>query len=190
MNKIENLIKITLTLLFLSSPAIAGTTLSVGTSLSFLNINDPDFEYTTNSDQLQLSSISIGFNQRVAKTPFIVNISTNRLINREVSREVRSKKNGAIFINKTKTEVDSLSLGYQLGRYIPNAGIANVGVEKSIYYAGKFLGAKQQHAILGIFGLTYIVSKDISITSTFALPNRELNLDAGVVFGVNYNFSI
>ena len=185
----KNIIKLTLTLLFLSSPAFA-TTLSVGTTLSFLNINDPDFEYITNRDQLQLSSVSLGLNQRIAKTPFIVSISTNRLLNREISREVRSKKNGAIFTNKTKTEADSLTVGYQLGRYIPNIGIANVGVDKSIYYAGKLAGEKQQHAILGIFGLTYIASKDISISSTITLPNKELNLESGVVLGINYNFGL
>ena len=189
MKKLTHIIKLTLTLLFLSSPAFA-TTLSVGTTLSFLNINDPDFEYITNRDQLQLSSVSIGLNQRIAKTPFIASISTNRFINREVSREVKSKKSGVVFTNKTKTEVDSFILGYQLGRYIPNVGIANVGVDKSIYYAGKLAGEKQQHTILGIFGLTYIVSKDISITSTFTLPNKELNLEAGVVFGINYNFGL
>ena len=172
------------------STANAKVVATIGTSVSFLNINDPQFEYTSNQDQLQLSNLSLGFSQRIAKTPFIASISTNRLINREVSREVKNKNNGAIFTNKTKTEADSLTVGYQLGRYIPNIGIANVGVDKSIYYAGKLAGEKQQHAILGIFGLTYIASKDISISSTFTMPNKELNLESGVVLGINYNFGL
>jgi hypothetical protein len=179
----------TLLLLLIASSAFA-TTLSIGTTLSFLKINDLDFKYITSRDQLQLSSVSIGLNQRIAKTPFVVGISTNRLINREVSREVKSKKNGAVFTNKTKIEADSVIIGYQLGRYIPNIGVANVGVDKSIYYAGKLAGEKQQHTILGMFGLTYLASKDISITSTIILPNKELNLESGVVFGINYNFGL
>ena len=77
-----------------------------------------------------------------------------------------------------------------MGHYIPNIGLTNVGVEKSLYYAGKFLMKKQQTALIPSIGLTFIANKDISINSTIIAPNKELNLDAGIVFGVNYNFQL
>ena len=189
-NMMQNLLKITFLFLLLSAPAFANPTLSIGTTLSLLKINDPDFQYTSNRDQLQLSSVSFALSERINKSPFIASISTNRLINRSVDREVVSKKNGVFFTNKTKIKADTLTIGYQMGRYIPNFGLTNVGVEKSLYYAGKFLMKKQQTALIPSIGLTFIANKDISINSTIIAPNKELNLDAGVVFGVNYNFQL
>ena len=83
-----------------------------------------------------------------------------------------------------------IGIGYQMGRYIPNIGLTNVGVEKSLYYAGKLSKKKQHTALIPSIGLTFIANKDISINGTIIAPNKELNLDAGVVFGVNYNFKL
>lgn len=177
-------------ILMLITPSVFASTLSVGTALSFLDITDNDFEYTSNQDQLQLTSINFGINQNISDSPFIATISTNRFINRKITREVRNKKSGKIFTNKTKILADSLSIGYKIGQYIPNIGITNVDVNKSIYYAGELVGAKQQHAILSMFGLTYILNRNMITNITILAPNKELGVKSGIVFGFNYNFEL
>lgn len=178
-----------LLLAFYASEAKATITPSIGTSISILNINDSDFNYTSDKDQLQISSINTGFLASEDDTPFVFGLYTNRLIyNRPSVRTVKSKADGQIYTNKVKSKVDTALIGYRYKKYIPAVFISNADVEKSVHDGGQEIGFKSNNTILYGLNLTYLYNKDFNGSVAILAPNEDLDIDAGVVFSINYNF--
>lgn len=174
-----------------SNKSLASTSINIGTSLSLLNLSDPNFEYTNNKDQLQIASINLGLTHQLHKSPIIISAFSNKLIfNRAVQREVKSKASGNIYTNKTKVEADTLMMGYQINRFIPAVFVSNVAVDKGIYSNGRMIADKKQNSIVKGFNLSYIINRDITSNTAILLPNSKLGIEAGIIFGINYNFNL
>ena len=181
--------KIALLLLLFSicSPILANDlTLSVGTSVNYLNINDKNYQYTDN--ELKLSGVNLGASYNFK--PIIISVFTNRLLLQQNSRQVISKKTGNSFENRTRTKAETLMVGYQVKRFIPAVFIANTNVDKALYKNDTLLRKTKQSALLCGANITYIYDKNFTFSTSIIAPNEELGLDSGLVFGVNYNFSL
>ncbi len=164
---------------------------NVGTSANYLNINDDNYEYVSNSDQFKLSSISVGLSYKIdQKHPILISATTNRLFNQPTSRQVVNKKTGRSFENRTKTTADTLILGYQLNRFIPAVFISNVGVDKRLYRDNEQIDKTKQHTLLYGFQLTCFYDKALAFSAAFLAPNQELGLETGVVLTASYHFNL
>ncbi|MGL5113594.1 MAG: hypothetical protein ACRC6O_13255 [Flavobacterium sp.] len=163
-------------ILFTGCPVYAG--FQIGASINYLNIND-DYEYNNSFGK---PSLNYGYNY--AYKPLVISVITNRLVNQSNSENV--KRNGLTFESKTKITADTLTLGYQLNRFIPYVFLTNAGVEKSLY-RDKFLGKTEQYSILSGFGTTYLYNKDFNFNASLLTPNKEQGLEYGVNFSINYN---
>lgn len=183
------LIKIIVTLLLLSTPALAKSSISIGTTMSFLKIDDPNFKYINNNDQLQLSSLNLGLHYQPNKTAFVYSVLTNRILNRGVNRQVRSKNNNNIYTNTTKVIADTIMLGYQIRQFIPSVFLSNVNVDKAILINNVYKHDIKNSFIWGI-NTTYYLTKNINLTSSIVMPNKKFNINTGIIFGANYIFNL
>lgn len=172
--KIRN--KLFFILFLFTTPAFAG--FQVGVSTNYLNIND-DYEHNNSFGK---PSLNYGYNY--TDKPLVFTLTTNRLVNQANSEVVR--KNGLTFESKTKITVDTLSVGYQINRFIPYFLLTNARVEKSLYY-NKLLGKSDQYSLLYGIGSTYIYNKDFNFNASLIAPNKEQGLEYGVNFSINYN---
>ena len=163
-------------ILFTGCPAFAG--FQVGASTNYLKIND-DYEH---SNSFSKPSINYGYNY-ISK-PLVFTLTTNRLVNQANNEVIR--KNGVAYESRTKITVDTLSVGYQINRFIPYAFLTNARVEKSLYY-NKLLGKTDQYSILYGLGSTFIYNKDFNFNASLIAPNKEQGLEYGVNFSINYN---
>lgn len=168
--------KLIFILILFTSPAYAG--FQVGVSTNYLNIND-DYEH---NNSFSKPSLNYGYNY--IHKPFIITATTNRLFNQVNKQKIR--KNGLTFESKTKITVDTLSVGYQINRFIPFVFLTNAGVEKSLY-RDRLLGKTDQYSILGGLGSTFIYNKDFNFNASLIAPNKEQGLEYGVNFSINYN---
>lgn len=159
-----------------TSPAYAG--FQAGISTNYLNIND-DYKH---SNSFSKPSLSYGYNY--SYKPLVLTLTTNRLVNQNNNEVVR--KNGLAYESKTKITADTLTLGYQLNRFIPYVLLTNARVEKSLYY-NKLLGKSDQYSLLYGIGSTYIYNKDFNFNASLIAPNKEQGLEYGVNFSINYN---
>lgn len=163
-------------ILFTGCPAYAG--FQVGASTNYLNIND-DYEH---SNSFSKPSLNYGYNYSFK--PLVFTLTTNRLVNQANSEVVR--KNGLAYESRTKITVDTLSVGYQINRFIPYVFLTNARVEKSLYY-NKLLGKSDQYSLLCGIGSTYIYNEDFNFNASLIAPNKEQGLEYGVNFSINYN---
>lgn len=183
---IKNKVILTFFLLFTGYPAYADNlTLSLGTSVNYLKINDPNYHYKS---EPKLNNINIGLNY-IAK-PFVISATSNRFLLQETSQQIISKKNGVSFENRTRTTADILSVGYQVGRFIPSVFISNAQVYKSLYHNDTFLGKTKQSSFIYGLNVNYFYDNNLSFSTAILAPNKELGLETGIVLGINYNFNI
>ena len=165
----------------------------IGVGVLHTEINDPNYDFVNENEQLenpkqQIRSVAFGhsieFDNKISLTA-----TTNRLFNKDSSRAVRNKQSGVTFLNKTKITYDSLSIGKRVyKRYIPYIFLANTKIDKKLYYNDVFVGEEIKHAILYGFNLTTYLTKEISVTSNYIMPNNEFDLKYGVGLTINYNF--
>ena len=161
---------------------------TVGSSIYYTKINDPNFDFIGEWNPIKnISSINLGVSAQ--NENIIYRVTSNRLFNRSVERKVRSKKNGQVFINKTNIVNDTFYLGYQINRIQPSLFISKAIVEKSLHSQGGMI-LKQENikTILYGFNLGYSINKNTQILGTFVFPNRKLYLEAGLGLGVNFIF--
>lgn len=175
-------------LILCASSQASNLNYSIGTTLSFLKINDPNFKYTNNQDQLQINNISVGLNYKIPDSSFIINAYTNRIIfNKAHTRTVRNKTNGNLSQVKTKVEADTFMLGYDFGKkIIPSFMVGNVTVQKGLYSHNTLTGEKTQHSFYYGLNLSYFIKQDFYLTSSFIAPIEELGLESGVIIGLYY----
>jgi len=164
--------------------------LNIGVSYSYANINDPKYDFINKYETIknptdQFKSISIGLSKFYSNN-FNWSISTNRLFNSEIKRSVKRKSDNLIFQNKTKTTIDSLLLGYRIKRFNPSLIIANVEINKSLYYQNLLVGYENKHSILSGLNLSYFTTKNFVPSFSYILPNKELHLKS--VFSLNFNY--
>lgn len=156
---------------------------NIGTGALYTDIKDPNHEYV-DTYKPELNSVSIGYNKEINK--FNIGASTNRLLTKQVKRKVNC--NGATCLNMTRVNYDSLQLGYRIRRYIPNIFIANTQIRKSLFLNGNRLGIQNNSIIIYGFGGTYLLTRNVSITTNILMPNKEVYMKKGLGLSINYNF--
>ena len=166
--------------------------LNIGSSYTYINVNDPDYYFVDEYESLtnlndQLGNISFGIS-KFYNSNFNWSINTNRLFNNGVKREVKRKKDNVLFYNKTSTEIDSLTLGYRVNRFNPSLIIAKVKVNKFLYHEDLLLGGEKETSTLLGFNLGYFINKKIITSLSYISPNKKLDLESAFSLNVNYIF--
>ena len=170
-----------ITLLVLTiNDAFAG--LSVGTSISYHKINDPNFEYEREFEDVnKLKSINVSYVHHI--DDIVLSVGTNRLINAESKRKIRI--GGRLFNSSSSVEYDVITAEVRMGRWIPSLFLSNVTVEREIKDLNKY-----QSNTSFVYGpaVGYMLSQKIVISLNYLMPNNELYLEGGSSLGINYNF--
>lgn len=164
--------------------------LLVGTSIDYFNINDPHYRYVNNTDQLEISSLNVGLSYRIVNTHFVNSVTTNWFLNTPVSREVQSKSSGIDFESKSKTNYIADNIGYQIGKFTSGLFIAYTSINKKLYYQNSLVGQSNTHTAIYGATVSYSYNQDIKLCSSIVAPNKDLHIDTGFIFGVNYYFNI
>lgn len=163
---------------------------NIGVSYLYANINDKNYDYVDkyeSAESLKDQSFNIGAST-FFKNNINVSLSTNRLLENPVRRAVIRKKDKLQFLNKTKTTIDSISIGYKIKRFNPSIVLANVKMQKSLYYKDNLVGKSSNATILGGVNLGYFITKNIIASTSYILPNQELDLESAFVINLNYLF--
>lgn len=159
----------------------------IGINSIYTNINDPNLKYSDKWNPIDnITSINTGLS--LNHDNIMLGFTTNRLFNRAVERNVKSKKTGREYQNKTKTDVDSIFLGYQIRRWQPALFLANANVEKSLYQNDTLLNRTKQSSILYGVSLGYSLTRHIQASVVYIVPNQEQYLESGFGIGLNYIF--
>lgn len=173
-------------------PLLAATyKTNIGLSYMYANINDKDFDYVNKYEMVkspkdQLGSLTLGFSAFYDNVN--ITISSNRLLNNDIKRTVKRKSDGLIFHTKTKTIIDSLNVGYNIQRFNPGLVLANVAMSKHLFYQGDQAGYLNKHAIVGGFSLGYFITRHLTPSIIYILPNSELGLESAFSININYLF--
>jgi hypothetical protein len=151
----------------------------VGLSTNKLAIDD-GFKRHSN-----LGNYSLFYGYSYAHNNIVLSVNTNRLIS-QTNKETL-KKDGQYFQGKSKVTTDTLTLGYRFNRFIPSLFVSNAEVEKELSHNENLLLKTNQHSILYGAGVSYLLSKDLSLAGSFIAPNKEQNLKYGINLSIIYN---
>lgn len=162
----------------------------IGTSLSYLKINDPDYKFVNEYESINSPEItSLTFGQSFEfENKVVLDLTTNCLFNKSTSRSVISTTNNLTFLNKTKVTTDIISIGKRFKRVVPMIFVSNTKVDKELYYNNNLVGSAINHAWLYGINATYYITKEVSSSIFYIAPNDEMDLEGGLGIGFNYNF--
>ena len=159
---------------------------NIGLSSIYTNIDDPSYSFVNKYETIENINFSVG----VAKSFDKVNIAfqTNRLGNSFSKRTVIDKKTQKILQSNSKITADTLLIGYRFNRIIPAITFSNVELEKLLYYNNILQGKSSNHSILYGLNLSYLITKNISSSIFYIMPNKEFYLKDSFGLGINYIF--
>lgn len=178
MTKLKQLILI-LSMVIFCQASNAGKVIS--TSILYTKINNPDYKYIDDSEQLRFSNLNIGYTAEI-KGVFI-GLHSNRLFYRDVVRKV--KMNGRTYNNKTKVRSDILQIGYRVQRFIPYLFITNTEVDTRLITDHKTYRRINNINSYGL-GVNYIINQSVSLGFNYIAPTEEIDLEGGIGFTINY----
>ncbi len=172
--------QIILTLLLIIYCLPTNANVVIGTGIMYQKINNPHFEYKDDYETLKKpSSLSIGYN--IEMNRFNILASTNRIINKEIKRDVII--GNVVMPSKSKIEYDLLQIGYRKNRIMPGIFIANSRVTTTIAQYKDI-----EHAIVYGASLTYLYDKSFSPSLVYIAPNSELHMKGGLGLVFNLHF--
>lgn len=153
--------------------------------LSYLNINDPYYEYPNSISSP--GSIGVGISKELYDK-WTVNFTTNRLYSKETKRTVKHKGSGTTLTMRSRIKSDTFQIGKRFDRFLPMLFISNVEVDNSLWNNHYYLNREIHHTFLYGINLNYFLNKHFSSSAYCILPNPELHLDFGCVLATSYNF--
>lgn len=155
----------------------AGFGIGIGTMYN--NINDSRFKFQDSKETLfKPSSVNISYNKSFKNINF--SVSTNRLINRDVKRMVII--NNKFYAARFKTTYDLFQIGYNYKRLLPAVFLANTKQETTI------IETETKHTFVFGTNFGYFVTNNLATSIVYLMPNKELNMDSSLGFGINYFF--
>ena len=184
------MIRLIIILCIFSSSALADIRFSVGLSNIYTNINDNQFNYEDEYEQIGndfSGNIGINYNTKYnSSSKLLVSLTTNRLFSKFSNRIILDEKENQ-FKLKSRSIVDSLSIGKTEGRFNHSLFIARVDVEKQLFYNEHKLGTKFRDIVL-LYGFSggYFITKDINVGIILIAPNETLDLEFGGGLFINY----
>ena len=133
----------------------------------------------------EITSPKLMLNLSYVKTfdKFVVNTSTNRIGNNARIRAILNNKKE--FQVKSTSNIDTLALGYQIGKITPYFLVGNVATKQEIRYKGRTIKKDNETALIWGTALSYrFYNQTISIN--LIAPSKPLNLRYAVGFGYNF----
>ena len=133
----------------------------------------------------EITSPKLMLNLSYVKTynKFVLNTLTNRIGNNARIRTILSDKKE--FQVKSTANIDTLALGYQIGKITPYLLVGNVDTKQEIRYKGRTIKKDNETALIWGTALSYrFYNQTVSIN--LIAPSKPLNLRYAVGFGYNF----
>ena len=159
---------------------------NLGLSTFYTNIKDPNYSFVNKYESVGNVNFSAGITKTFDKIS--LTLQTNRLGNRFIKRAVINNKTQKTLQNHLKLTADTLLVGYRYKRIVPAIMVSNIKLEKSLYYNNILQGKSKQHTILTGLNLAYLITKNISSSIFYIMPNKEFYLKDSFGLGINYIF--
>jgi outer membrane protein W len=105
-----------------------------------------------------------------------------------VKRAVIDNKTQKTLQNHSKLTADTLLIGYRYKRIVPAMFLSNIKLEKLIYYNDNLQGKSKQNTILTGLNFAYFITKNISSSIFYIMPNKKIYLRDSFGLGINYIF--
>jgi len=159
---------------------------NLGLSTFYANIKDPRYTFVNKYESVG----NVNFSAGITKTFDKINITlqTNRLGNHYVKRAVINNKTGKTLQNHSKLTADTLLVGYRYKRIVTAMFLSNIKLEKSLYYNNILQNKSKQNTILTGLNLAYFITKNISSSVFYIMPNKKIYLKDSFGLGINYIF--
>ena len=159
---------------------------NLGLSTFYTNIKDPNYSFVNKYENVGDVNFSFGVGKTFDKIS--LSLQTNRLGNRFIKRSVIDNKTQKTLQSNSKVNVDTLLIGYRFNRIVPAIMVSNVELEKLLYYNNILQGKSKQNTILTGLNLAYLITKNISSSVFYILPNTKIYLKDSFGLGINYIF--
>lgn len=159
---------------------------NLGLSTFYTNIKDPNYSFVNKYESVGNVNFSAGITKTFDKIS--LTLQTNRLNNRFIKRSVIDNKTQKTLQNHLKLTADTLLVGYRYKRIVPAIMISHIELEKLLYYNGILQGKSKQHTILTGLNLAYLITKNISSSVFYIMPNKKIYLKDSFGLGINYIF--
>lgn len=164
------------------APAAAQVHPMISGSLVYARMNEAGIKLENKIDP----SFSVGVFAK--KERFIGSLTTNRITAFVSTKDATSEKTDAKMISKSKAQNDVLSIGYAFNKFAPSILLSNTRINKRLEYQGQVISNKTTNAILcGISG-AYFLTKNLSFSVFYILPNNRLNLEGAGGTSLNLMF--
>lgn len=183
MNKISKLKKhlvvfiVEIIFSLVSTKCLAGA--NIGISYFDVRSEDKQFRYVDNKIE---PNLTIGYSK--AFDNIVVSVNTNRL-NFTSKRRIADKRNKEYQL-ETRSNIDSLQLGYKIKNIVPSIFIANASVVKKLSSQNETLSKTKYHTLLYGLNFTFFANKNISSSFIYVRPNKTLQTNHTFGLSINY----
>ena len=154
--------------------------IGIGTGLLYTNTKT---DHVNEFEEITSPKLMLNLSHVKTFDKFVVNTSTNRIGNNARIRTILNNKKE--FQVKSTSNIDTLALGYQIGKITPYLLVGNVGTKQEIRYKGRTIKTDNETALIWGTALSYrFYNQTISIN--LIAPSKPLNLRYAVGFGYNF----
>ncbi len=174
-------IPFTLLIILSCSNALANIgNIGIGTGALFTKSKT---EYVNEFEEIASPKLMLNLSYVKTYNKFVLNTSTNRIGNNARIRAILNNKKE--FQVKSTSNIDTLALGYQIGKITPYLLVGNVDTKQEIRYKGRTIKKDNETALIWGTALSYrFYNQTVSIN--LIAPSKPLNLRYAVGFGYNF----
>lgn len=134
---------------------------------------------------------TITFSHFVDVKPLTIGYSTNRLdnwTNGYKNYNITYKKNGLRGVNQQMVTYDGFHGCKRYKRWLPCLFVANTRVKNKYYLNTRLVDNKVNHIWIKGLNVNYFLHKNISLSFSYLIRNKEIYLKEGYNLSVNYLF--
>jgi hypothetical protein len=154
--------------------------IGIGTGVLYTNTKT---NYVNEFEEITSPKLMLNLSYVKSFDKFVLNTSTNRIGNNARIRTILNNKKE--FQVKSTSNIDTLALGYQIGKITPYLLVGNVDTKQEIRYKGRTIQKDNETALIWGTALSYrFYNQTISIN--LIAPSKPLNLRYAVGFGYNF----
>ena len=156
--------------------------IGIGTGVLYTNTKT---DYVNEFEEITSPKLMLNLSYVKTYNKFVLNTSTNRIGNNARIRAILNNKKELQV--KSTSNIDTIALGYQIGKITPYLLVGNVDTKQEIRYKGRTIKKDNETALIWGTALSYrFYNQTISIN--LIAPSKPLNLRYAV--GLGYNFYI
>ena len=154
--------------------------IGIGTGVLYTNTKT---NYVNEFEEITSPKLMLNLSYVKTYNKFVLNTSTNRIGNNARIRTILN--NEKEFQVKSTSNIDTLALGYQIGKITPYLLVGNVDTKQEIRYKGRTIKKDNETALIWGTALSYrFYNQTVSIN--LIAPSKPLNLRYAVGFGYNF----